>query len=113
MALEPLRSANHVLWGGERRCSSIPATSRLVLVPRRNGTLRGFAVLVIGYPYAWRTGRTLAFAFAVISGRGEVHLATSSSSPVLATLSAPRRLEHDIGALKTFARGVHTLRVRL
>lgn len=86
MLFGPVRSADHVLWSGERGCSSIPATSGLALVLWRNGGSRGLTALVIVSPYAWRTGGTLSFAIAVV-------LATSSSSPVLATLSAPHRFE--------------------
>ena len=93
MCFGPVRRADYVLWGRETGCSLIPATSGWALVLRRNGVSWGLAALVIGYLYVWRTVGTLAFAFVLVSGRGEVHLATSSTS-VLATrtLSAPRRL---------------------
>ena len=71
-----------------------PGDLVLACVLRWNGITQGLSALEIDSFDIYTTVRVLAFAFVILAGRGEIHLATPCSSSGSGTSLAPRRIKH-------------------
>lgn len=77
-----------------------PSDLGLALALQQNEIAWGCTALCVDSWDAQAIRRALEFAFCVLSGRGEVHLTTPSSSSTWSALSASYRLERLREALK-------------